>query len=57
MKSVPEGVVLAKMTQEEIERNIAFIIEHQARFDSDMERINETLAKHNDAIAGLIRVP
>jgi hypothetical protein len=44
------------MTPEEIERNIAFIVEHQAKFYSDIERINETLARHNEAIAGLIRI-
>jgi chromosome segregation ATPase len=60
VRFLAEGVVLTEMTSDEIERNIAFIIEHQARFDSDIERINEaiasineTLAKHNDAIAGL----
>jgi ABC-type transporter Mla subunit MlaD len=51
------------MTPEEIERNIAFILEHQARFYSDIERINgaidrinDTLAKHTEAIGGLLQI-
>ena len=50
------------MTSEEIERirrierNMEFVVEHQAKFEADITRINETLAKHNDAIVGLIQV-
>ena len=51
------------MTPEEMERNVAFILEQQAKFYSDIERINEaiarnneTLAKHNEAIGGLLQI-
>jgi chromosome segregation ATPase len=44
------------MTPQEMERNIAFIVEQQAKFSADIERINETLAKHNEAIVGLLQI-
>ena len=44
------------MTPEEMERNIAFIVGQQAKFSADIERINETLAKHNEAIVGLLQI-
>jgi hypothetical protein len=51
------------MTPEEMERNIEFIIEHQANFSVNLDktnaaidRINETLAKHNEAIVGLLQI-
>jgi hypothetical protein len=45
-----------RMTPQEIERNIEFIIEQQAKFSADNERINATLDKHNEAIVGLLQV-
>lgn len=39
-----------------MERNMEFIVEHQAKFTVDIDRINETLAKHSEAIAGLLQV-
>jgi ABC-type transporter Mla subunit MlaD len=51
------------MTPQEIERNIAFIVEQQANFSVNLDRtnaaidkINETLAKHNEAIVGLLQI-
>jgi GTPase Era involved in 16S rRNA processing len=44
------------MTPQEMERNIAFIVEQQAKFSADIDRINETLAKHNEAIGGLLQI-
>ena len=53
-----------------MERNMEVIVEHQAKFSVDIDRINETLAKHtemlakhsemlgkhNEAIGGLLQV-
>jgi chromosome segregation ATPase len=57
------------MTNEEferiqrIERNMDFIVEHQAKFEVEIARINETLNRHNEALdrhaeglAGLLQV-
>jgi len=44
------------MTYEEMERTMQFILEHQAKFSADIDRINETLARHNEAIVGLVQV-
>jgi prefoldin subunit 5 len=44
------------MTPEEMERNIEFIVEQQAKFYADIQKINETLAKHNEAIVGLLQI-
>ena len=58
------------MTPQEMERNIAFIVEQQANFSVNLNRINgaidkinraidsinETLAKHNEAIVGLLQI-
>lgn len=50
------------MTNEELERiqrterNIDFIVEHQAKFEVDIARINETLNRHAEAVAGLLQV-
>jgi copper oxidase (laccase) domain-containing protein len=49
------------MTPEEIERTMQFILQQQAKFSVDndkinetIDRINETLAKHSEALVGLI---
>ena len=39
-----------------IERNMEFIVEHQAKFSADMERINSDLDRIDAAIGGLLRV-
>jgi hypothetical protein len=44
------------MTPGEMEKTITFMLEHQTKFDAEIEKIDETLAKHTDAIGGLIRV-
>jgi chromosome segregation ATPase len=64
----PSGRKFA-MTNEEleriqrIERNMDFIVEHQAKFEVEIARINETLNRHNEALdrhaeslAGLLQV-
>ncbi len=37
------------MTHEEMERAMEFILKQQAQFSADIQRINETLDRHNDA--------
>ena len=50
------------MTTEELERiqriecNMEFVVEHQAKFEADIARINQTLDKHNEAIVGLVQI-
>ncbi len=44
------------MTPEEMQRTMQFILDQQARFSVDIDKINETLARHNDAIVGLVQV-
>ncbi len=44
------------MTYEEMERTMQFIVEQQAKFFGDIERINGTIDKHTQAIAGLIQI-
>lgn len=41
---------------ERMERNMEFIVAQQAKFSVDIDKINETLAKHNEAIVGLLQV-
>ncbi len=38
---------------ERMERNMEFIVEHQAKFSVDIDRINATLNKHSEAIVAL----
>ena len=47
----------------DIERTISFIVEQQAKFETDIAKINETLTRlnetaqtHNEAIGGLVEV-
>jgi len=44
------------MTFEQMERTMQFILEHQGKFSADIDQINETLARHNEAIVGLVQV-
>jgi len=37
------------VTHEEMERAMEFILKQQAQFSADIQRINETLDRHNDA--------
>ncbi len=37
------------MTHEEMERAIEFILKQQAQFSADIQRINDTLDRHNEA--------
>jgi len=46
-----------------IERNMEFIVEHQAKFEADIgeirgaiREVRETAAKHNDSIVGLVQI-
>ena len=40
------------MSSEEMERTMQFILEHQAKFAANIDQINETLVRHNEAIVG-----
>ena len=44
------------MTFEEMERTMQFILVQQAKFETDIARINETLDKHAEGIAGLLQI-
>ena len=40
----------ATVTHEEMERAMEFILKQQALFSSDIQKINETLDRHNEAL-------
>jgi chromosome segregation ATPase len=41
------------VTHEEMERAMEFILKQQAQFSADIQRINETLDRHTEAIVAL----
>ncbi len=44
------------MTFEQMERTMQFIVDQQAKFSTDIEKINTALAQHNEAIVSLVQV-
>lgn len=44
------------MTNEELERKIEFIIEHQAQFASDIQQLRETQAQTENLVTRLVNV-
>ncbi len=42
------------MTQDDIERNIKFIVEQQAQFVTDLHQVREVLHTHSEAITAII---
>ncbi len=42
------------MTNDEMERNMEFIVEHQAKFSVEIDKINQVAAKNNEEAARLL---
>lgn len=40
----------------DVERTMAFILEQQAKFETGIHDISESLKRHNESIAGLVEV-